>query len=434
VSALHAQVFPAYGPLTATLPVTAPLVALTPLDPAQPLTFTQQVTLTYPAFESFVRVWVPGSDPPREALTQVFLNPPWGPNRKGFRGGDVRAWGANQRQLGAPVASGDGQVTLFNLEDIFADTGVVSLQALPEIPGLPAWLTPVGQGYRFTGAGDAPRAILFDYLQREVPAGYEHTLRLYYSPDEGQTWQRLGTTLDTTHNQALAPMPENGQGIYALLATIEMPALQPGWNQWGYPVPGTRPATDALASIESAYASLYFYDQVAARWRLYDVAVLEEHPEYADWLNDLSELAFGRSYWLYATEAVTLYLGLPEVGMRASAAPNPLPATFYGPIVATAHWVPVVGMDVVASIDGVVCGQGQVVEVAGGPAYKVQVRADTGDGCGGPGRLVLFTVGGQRLAETAVLLPTDAWNSQAWYHPLSTPLWPHYLPLVMAAD
>ncbi len=436
-SALHIQVLPAYGPVTPTLPVSAPVAAMLPLDPLDPLTFTRQITLADPAFESLVRVWVPSSTPPREALVPVYVAPPWGPISRGSgSGSDTRAWGANRRQVGAPVASGDGQVTLLNLEDILADTGVVSLQALQTLPGLPAWLAPVGQGYRMVGAGDMPRAIMFEYLQREAPVGYEHTLHVYYSPDEGQTWQRLETTLNTTYNQALAAMPQNdadGQGIYALLATVEMPALQPGWNQLGYPLPDARPVAEAFESIDGAYTLLYFYDSAAARWRLYDVAVTEEHPTYASWLNDLTELTLGNSYWLYATQTVTPYLALPgeETWLRTSAAPNPLPATFYGPVAVTASFTPTAGMDVLATVDGVVCGQGSVDELDGSPVYQVQLRADTGDGCGSAGRTVTLVVGGRRMVETYTLGSGDSWNMQAWYHPLQTPLFEVYVPVVV---
>jgi len=418
---LNAQIFPAYGSLHATLPLTAPVVALTP-DPANPGVFTQTITLAHPAFEGAVRVWQPGGG---EAVTQVFLSPPWGPNRKGFSGdANVRAWGANQRQLGAPVASGDGQVTLFNLEDFFAETGIISLQAMPALPYLPAWLTSVGQGYRVVGASAAARAIAFDYLQRDVPAGYEATLRLYHSPDEGRSWQRLETTLDIEYNQAIARMPEAGQGIYALLATVELPALQPGWNQLSYPLPGARPVAEALASVAGATSAVLFYDE--GEWRLYDRAVTVEHPGYAAWLNDLTHLEFGRSYWVHATATITPYLGLPEV---QSTAFNPLPTTFYGPVSATADFVPVAGMEVQAIIGEALCGSGAIETVGGALAYKVQVRADAGDGCARAGQTVTFRAGGRSFAETFTL-EGDAWNRQAWYHPLATPLFQVYLPLV----
>lgn len=432
-SDLYVQVCPAYGAPTSTIPVEAPWAAMLPLAPAQAYTFSQVITLDYPAFEALVRVWVPGSDPVQEALSQVYLSPPWGPNNASFgMGGNARAWGANQRLLGAPVASGDGQVTIFNLEDIFADTGTVSLQALNDLPGLPLWLTPVGQGYRFVSDEVFPRAMVLNYLQRDVPEGYEHTLYVYYSPDEGATWLRLATERDTDHNQATAQMPDDeatsyGQGIYAVLSTIDMPSFQEGWNQFGYPLPGTREVTLALASIEGAYTSVYYYDSAAGRWRLHDATVLAEQPEYAGLVNDLAALEFGRSYWLYATEAITLYLGVPEEGEQGGMGAGQPPATFYGPISPAEGFTPTVGMVVTATVEGVVCGSGVVSDGVGGGslAYAIQVVADTGDGCGAPGRTVLFAVGGQTLAG-------HGWdNSRAWYYPLTPqPVLRFYLPLI----
>jgi uncharacterized repeat protein (TIGR01451 family) len=428
--ALNVQVLPAYGSPTDTLPPRAPWAAMQAADPENSLTFTQVITLDQPAFEGWVRVWVPGSEEPREALSRVFVNPAWGPIRRGF-GGNTRAWGANVRQLGAPVASGDGQVTIWNAEDLFADMGAVSLQALGSLPHLPAWLAPVGQGYRFVAEDDAPRQIVFEYLQRDVPSGYEHSLRVYYSPDEGQTWHRLATELNLDYNRATARMPgevAGGQGIYALLSTVEMPRLQPGWNAFGYPLPGSRALEAALASIEGAYTSVYFYDPAASRWQLYDATVLEQHPDYAALVNDLAALEFGRSYWLYATEAITPYLGVPSGGgsRLAAASADPLPATFYGPLSATPHFTPAAGMTVTAYVgapfpnDAAACGSGVVTDVAGlGLAYALQLAPDTGDGCGAGGRAVAFSVGEQCMADTFVL--PSAWNRQAWYHPLRAP-------------
>jgi len=431
ITALNVQVFPTYGTTTRTLPVRSPWAAMTTPDPANPITFTQMITLDDPSFEGFVRVWVPNSDPQREAISQVFLSPPWGPNSSPIDfGGNSRAWGANSRQLGAPVASGDGQVTIFNLQDLFADTGTVSLQALSHLPRLPLWLTPVGQGYRLVSNQPFPRVIAFDYLQRDVPAGYEHTLRLYYSPDEGETWQRLPTDLDRAHNRATALLPDNaanGQGIYALLSTVEMPALQAGWNLFSYPLPGARPLPQALASVAGAYTAVYFYEPATNRWRLHDATVLSAHPEYAGLVNDLSELTFGRSYWLYATQAITPYLGVPGEG-ESRVTINTLsqpPATFYGPVLPGAELTPAAGMRIRATINGIVCGEGQIEEWLGQWAYKVQVAADTGDSCGAPGRWVQLWVNGRRL-----LFDSHLWdNRQAWYHPLGRAgLFQLYLP------
>jgi hypothetical protein len=417
---LHVQVFPAYGAPTATL-VLAPSAPMLPLSPTQSLVFTQVVTLDEPAFEGWVRAWVPGASPVQEALSQVFLSPPWGPNM-GAMSGNIRAWGANKRQLGAPVASGDGQVTVFNTQDIFADTGTVSLQALNTLPNLPAWLTPVGQGYRFVSDRVFTRTIAFEYLQREVPAGYEHTLRVYYIADDGASWSRLPTELDTAMNRATAQMPDNaanGQGIYALLSTIDMPPFQAGWNLFGYPVPESRTVTEALASIAGAYSALYGYDPgPPVQWTLYDPGVGARHPEMVSLVNDLSQLEFGQGYWLHATQAVTAYLGVPAGAARqASAALYLPPATYYGWVIpSSGAFTPTLGTSVTAWMEDIQCGQGEVLNWAGRLAYKLQVRSENAlapDGCGVEGRPLVFKVGEQTMAGGR------AWgNRQAYFYPL----------------
>ena len=61
-----------------------------------------------------------------------------------------------------------------------------------------------------------PRSMAFNYLQREVPPGYEHTLAIYYQAKDGDSWVRLDTQVDLDGNQATAVMPDDagwGQGI-----------------------------------------------------------------------------------------------------------------------------------------------------------------------------------------------------------------------------
>ncbi len=431
-SALNVQVFPGYGAVTSTLPVNAPITQMAATGPNN-LVYTATVTLDYPIFEGLFRVWVPGTTPAKEAVTQIFLTPPWGPNDAGACAGgcgNQRAWGANNRQLGAPAASGDGQVTIFNLQDIFAKTGTISLQSLNSLPHLPLWLSPVGKGYRFAAGEVFPRALMINYLQRDVPAGNEHTLHVYYLPEGSTTWQRLPTDLDPHDNQATATMPNNainGQGIYALLSTIDTPPLQPGWNLFGYPLAGSREITRALASIDGAYTSIYFYDRITAQWRLYDATVIQNHPAYAALTNDLVKFEYSQSYWLHATQAITLYLGVPlDSELPQPAIIGQPPATFYGPVSATSTFTPTDGMTITAAVGGNLCGQGQVINWLGNLAYKVQVAADSGNGCGVLGRSVSFSIGGQSLNS----YPWD--NTQAQYRPLGPTTGFHiYLPVVL---
>ncbi|MEZ4517845.1 MAG: hypothetical protein R3C44_13845 [Chloroflexota bacterium] len=78
--------------------------------------------------------------------------------------------------------------------------------------------------------------------------GTEHTLNVYFLPTGGETWQRLETRR-FVENMVVADLQEQ-DGVYAIMATIQMPALSPGWNQFVYPLSDPRPITDALRSID----------------------------------------------------------------------------------------------------------------------------------------------------------------------------------------
>ena len=136
-------------------------------------------------------------------------------------------------------------------------------------------------------------------------------------------------------------------------------------------------------------------------------------------VNDLQYLEFGGNYWIYATETITPYLGVPDRDRDHALPEQPIelpPATFYG-------WVtpipgvltPTVGMTVTAQINGQTCGEGVITDSVDPYqlAYKLQVKADVGgNGCGAAGRTVVFAINGQTLANN------HPWhNKKAWFHP-----------------
>lgn len=437
---LFAQVLPTTG-LSTTFPITSTVAELLSV-PGLPDTYAAQVQLPYPVFNAFVRVWEPDVVPTREAMTQFVLGDGWGPNRRQWGpnrrqwGPNRRQWGPNRRQWGAPVSSGDGQVSVYNVTDIFSDTGTSALQSLTTLPPIPAWLRPVGNVVRFEASGDFPRTIAFNYLQQEVPGSqvYEEGLRIYHSTDKGTSWQQLETVLDAQENLATAIMPSDGSGngLYMLSVTIAMPALEPGWNQIGYPVTGTRSVTEALGAIAGDYRLIYDNGPTAAGpWRLHDQDVMAEHPDLAGFVNDLGELVFGGVYWIYMLDAAEPFFGLPELpgdaapeGLTAlealsgpDAADEMPPATHYGWVTASPGFTPAAGMPVVGTVGGVVCGQTTVQDWAGQLAYKLQVSAasDTEPGCGQAGDTVVFSVDDQIMVEAA------AWdNTMTHYVPLGT--------------
>ncbi len=341
-----------------------------------------------------------------------------GTNSRGGLGADQRAWGANHRALGAPVASSDGQVTIFNREDVMADTATGTLQALAAIPMVPQWLTPVGQAYRFEATRPLPRTIGFDYLQREVPPGYEQTLQLYYSPDEGNVWRRLPTGLDINENLATAPADHSG--LYMLAASVDIPFSTAGWNLFAYPVPEARPVREALASINGHYTTVFTYDSqdAANPWKVYDTSA-------PDWVNDLKSLEYGSGYWINFSEPITLQIKVaseaggerPNLSVGAAAFSNALgrrspPAIYYGTVSNSAGLAP--GQVLTAEIDGQQCGQGTLLPAEGsqdgqGLRYIAKVVASepgAAPGCGAPDKNVTFKAG------DISLVPLVRWDNR----------------------
>ncbi len=464
---------------------------------------TATLTLPYPAFEGHVRVWRPDAPPGQEAFAAYFLSPDFvpeesgfgpnnrgfgpnnrgfgpnnrgfgpnnrgfgpnnrgfgpnnrgfgpnnrgfGPNNRGFgpnnRGFGVnRAWGANQRSFDAPVASGDGKVTVFNVENVMGDSGIASMSSAPNVAGVPSWLRIVGPAYRLTNHADvepaAGRTIAFQYLQREAPDGGEPTLAIYYSGDDGKTWMKLPTLLDQNDNFAAARMPDNdqhGQGLYALMATLEMPALQPGWNLIAYPLASSQPITDALASVLDDIEMVVAQDAgLGGGWRVYDQRLIGEDHRLQNLVNDLHIMEFGKTYWVHAKRAATPFLPIQEYqplrdislstddkisapiasGQVLSQTEPALvgtpalpPAIFFGPL-SLAQMGPggefgenVEGVRIEAVVDGNLCGTAEVIELAGSLIYKISVSAASGDrDCGWYGDQVIFLdANGQPLGE-----------------------------------
>ncbi len=334
-----------------------------------------------------------------------------GPNDLYGLGADLPGLDSAWSTAGAPISSEDGQVAVYNRGDILGDPGTLSLQALAKPPNLPDWLTTVGRAYRFQAKGEQERIMAFHYLRREVPAGFEHTLNVYYSPDDGASWQRMAT--DLYPGQNLATVAADSSGVYALAAAVDVPLYTQGWNLFAYPVANTRPITEVLRSLpDGSYGTIFGYDSQDLNdpWKVYDPTPGME------WLNDLSRLEFGESYWISVTTPITnppLLLqvevaeGQPQVfeANKLSVEVAPLfqrtpPAVYYGALLNPPAGV-TAGTTVDALVDERICGSGLVSAASDGSLrYVVKVEAaDVGGNvaCGVPGRDVTFTVGGQAV-------------------------------------
>src|SRR3990172_6199521 len=166
---------------------------------------------------------------------------------------------------------------------VFQEGQFYTIQGMAGLPPLPAGRTVIGQGYRLVATPGTPvltGSVSIRYLANDVlvAGATENGLPLYAYT--ATSWVALPTTRDAYFN--LATAPSQGVGVYALMASVQIPLYRAGWNLVSYPVQETRTVTEALASIQGYYKSIYGYraEDVADPWEVYLVG----GPAY---LNDL---------------------------------------------------------------------------------------------------------------------------------------------------
>ncbi len=373
--------------------------------------------LTYPAMSGNIQLWVDETaseaNPRRETMVAFSIggNPGTmrgaGGTMRGAggtmrgAGGTMRGAGGTMRGAGAPILSPDGQMIFFTENPMAFITGTFfTIQSMAGLPDLPPGRTLVGQGYDLVASPGVTLpvgSVSIQYLSNDVSVAgvQESDLCLYFW--DGADWIELDTNLDTYFNMASAP--SQGEGVYALLASVRLPLYGPGWNLIAYPVQTTQPVTQALLSVSGHYTTVYGYEADSAAWLVYDVTAPE-------WVNTLEALEFGHGYWIQATADITLYLTGGTTGREGLPAPEIAlpPATFYGVVEPGDDFTPTAGMPVTAWIGGNLCGIGQTKEVDGQVVYVVSVNAEEGSspGCGAPGRVVAFRVDDHRIRTQAV--------------------------------
>ncbi|MEM9776761.1 MAG: hypothetical protein AAF902_19430, partial [Chloroflexota bacterium] len=431
------QVFPSYRP---TEDVKAPNQSLNLVNGSGKVIFEFPLTV----FQGHVKVTLQNSSPLQELIIPFSITPKWDGNSFiawggnqiiGWDGNSFIAWGGNSFiawggnsfiawggnsfiAWGAPVASSDGQVMLFDTNNITGGGHQASpstiMQALPIVPNLPDWYRPVGQAYRYSTDGPTNDGLViqFRYLEREIPLISENTLNIYHLPENGDTWEKLETSINEERNLATAQMED--VGTYALIATVELPVLALGWNNFGYPLQESRLIDNALASIEGKYTSLYKYDPSnPSQWQMFDIGVLKQHPVFHDEINTLRTFEFGQAYWIFATEPTVAYFEVEgSNGLRSTDQSGHFPpATFFGHILDSDYQV---GMQVEAKIGNVSCGQTELKQIDSQVAYVIQVQSDLNNGCGTSSDIVSFYVNGDLMKEQPI------WdNSKAQFKPLS---------------
>jgi hypothetical protein len=308
-----------------------------------------------------------------------------------------------------------------------------TIQGMAGLPPLPLGRTLVGQGYNLVASPGVTLpfgSVSIQYLSNDVlvAGADEEDLTLYYW--DGVSWTALDTVLDTYFN--LASAPSQGEGVYALMASVKIPLYGPGWNLFAYPVHATQPVSQALLSIQGFYTTVYGYEptDVTDPWKVYDTSV----PTY---VNDLEALEFGKGYWINVSQAITLHMAssvFPMASDNPDAATMPLPpATFYGAVLPGSGFAPTPGMQVTAWISGNSCGRAETMAVGEQVVYAINVLAEgdgeddrgTAAGCGAPGRDVTFRV------DSRLMVPRVAWDISRLWEVTLQPSWAVCLPLVV---
>jgi subtilisin-like proprotein convertase family protein len=341
----------------------------------------------------YIRLWVDETISPRREIIVDYSQlgqPPFGSGSGGPAlqekcEEDNRNCAKKKEKKQAP-ASADGQALLYFNEQL-SPGNYYSLQGTTVLPPPPPWSIVVGRGYRFVtapGSEGAPRAAInFAYLEREVPAGTEGGLAIYYYDEQTKNWVELRTTRsDPTRNEIAAPLA--GDGLYVLITRLP---LQNGWNLFAYPWLEAVEVEDGLRAINGqGYTTIYHYNPQGS-WLLYDIAV----PEY---VNTLVRLEYGRGYWVNIEGLATL---ASEESAKSGSLPLP-PATYYGPLSGIPGVQVAAGQTVVARIGEKICGEATTQEYPAGSGkivFAISVFADDGAqyaGCGVPGRVVSFSV------------------------------------------
>ncbi|MEM7028547.1 MAG: FG-GAP-like repeat-containing protein [Chloroflexota bacterium] len=254
----------------------------------------------------YIRVWVVRdgqvSEPRREAVIDFALGgnpvPTIKPRPGNFPVDDQTPWSQRLSFRQAPVVSPDGQVTLFGKDLVFERGQYFALQSTSVIPNPPPWGTVVGQAYRLIVSDSAPdldkASISFSYLPRDVPFGEDQWLTVYYldQQEENPTWQRIETDVNVDFSQATALA--QGPGLYMLMSSTEIP-LEIGWNLIAYPIQENRPVGEALSSLLVDENQPLLGEACG-----YDAQTKQLVP--------ITELEFGKGYWIKVGEAAILRL------------------------------------------------------------------------------------------------------------------------------
>ncbi|MGB8251974.1 MAG: VCBS repeat-containing protein, partial [Anaerolineaceae bacterium] len=331
--------------------------------------YTGTITLSEPSSAGLLQIYVDETSAPRR---ETILPYSVGGNPGLHEGATGSGW---KRSGNAPLLSPDGSLIYFTGADVdFPEGTLFTVQTMSGLPALPPGRNLIGQAYRIVAS---PGAILPDgsvsiqYLQNDLTVAgvIDSDLAMYFY--DGGGWQELATTVDDYYNMTSAP--SEGSGVYALFASIRIPLLGSVWNNFPYPLRDPQTTGGALASIAGKYSLVYEYKSMTDSWLVFDPYLASGF----DWVNTLTQLQFGKAYWIYATEGTTVYFGSPPT---ISSSAGWLPITFYGWINPYKGSIPVAGMTVSVWQDGTLKGQGITQAQGGKIVYVLQALVDDSSG------------------------------------------------------
>jgi hypothetical protein len=178
--------------------------------------------------------------------------------------------------------------------------------------------------------------------------------------------------------------------------------MSAGWNLLSYPWAETVAVTEGLREINGvgAYTTVYGYEpsDTADPWKVYDTGV-------PAWVNDLTELRYGRGYWLNVIAAQGATTAAATARICPASVLPPRPATYYAELGAPGGSVPAPGTPVQALIGTTLCAQTTTRLVNGQVGFSIDVPAATSGplvGCGLFGREVVVKVGTKTFRTTWV--------------------------------
>ena len=192
-------------------------------------------------------------------------------------------------------------------------TGYGNLDLASAQAGPSTWDIPLAEGWNLVSFPLAPESTAILDVLASIDGQYD-IVYTYLSWDTADPWKTYNVALPPFLNDLTQLDERTGLWIHmtaagTLTVSGSVPAstsipLVTGWNLVGFPRQSSQLLAEALASIDAKYDVLYGYDafDIADPWETYNAAL----PPF---LNDLTDLAPGRGYWLQATEDCDLIIG-----------------------------------------------------------------------------------------------------------------------------